>query len=486
MVEPSTGYITANNLPPEILLHVFNHLDTADLINCIYVCSTWRQTALDSCLWQRKLVTILKTQWSTLICDFKPKYAPNLQKLQTVHPYKIYHFLKKYVPQHLLSDQKEVSKVQLLINDVNEVSPASAASVGQSTNRLSFSELFWNWWNSFKRRLSIHHNLRLNGVNRQRCRFAVFGPGFDQRATSCLFSKLVDVKTKSFEPLNMIPGRMGFGAGLTLRLYNQAQMAALDSSVYLCDKMLEHSKNDCKKYTLKETFTPNSQAINHLSDFIFDLHYLYSLSGHLSHKFSSQLERIHASRLFNYSNSVDTSSINSSSLNKLMVSNEMKCLLQGICGIIYALDARETTEQAFYLYTELVTVLKGFPNEIAHKVPIVILYIMPIEDILQNNNTENYIHSNSMKDSTGTNQIYLNRDSYSGADYTYSWCGSLLQPLTCLHLFELQNPWRLQKCASNDIKAVIQSLMWLKSKHPIIHNNTVTSMNVMRATSATY
>ncbi|CAI2724486.1 unnamed protein product [Schistosoma spindalis] len=485
MVEPSTAYITANNLPPEILLRVFNYLDTGDLINCMYVCSTWRQTALDSCLWQRKLVTILKTQWSTLICDCKPKYAPDLQKLQTIHPYKIYHFLKKYVPQHLLDDQKETSKVQLLINKINQLSLASAPPEGQSTNPLSFCELFWKWWNNFRRRLSIYHASRLNDISRQRCRFAVFGPGFDQRATSCLFSKLVDVKTKSFEPLNMIPGRMGFGAGLTLRLHNQAQMAALDSSVYFSDKTFKHSKNDYKKSISKETYTLNSQAINYLNDFIFDLHYLYSLSGHLSHKFNNQLERIHASRLFTYSNDVNISTIHSSSLNRLIVSNEMKCLLHGICGIIYALDARETTEQAVYLYTELKTVLKGFPNEIAHKVPIVILYIMPIEDILQNKDTENYIHSNYLKDSTGTNEIYLNRDSYSGANYTFSWCGSLLQPLTCLHLFEFQNPWRLQKCASNDIKAVIQSLMWLKSKHPTIHD-TITSTNMKRATSTTY
>ncbi|TNN11721.1 hypothetical protein EWB00_004249 [Schistosoma japonicum] len=481
MIETPTSYITVNNLPQEILLHVFNHLDISDLINCIYVCSSWRQTALDNCLWQKKLITILKTQWSTFICDSKPKYAPDLQRLQTIHPYKVYHFLKKYVPHHLLSDHEEASKIQILMKKINELSLTSAVRDSHTTRRLTFNELFWNWWNNFRRRLSINHTSRLNATTRQRCRFAVFGPGFDQNATSCLFSKLVNVKTKSFEPLNMIPGRMGFGAGLTLRLNNQAQMAALDSSLYFSHKIMEYTQKDYRNSILKKTYTHFLHDFNQLDDFIFDLHYLYSLSGHLSHKFNSQLERIYASRLFTYSNDVNNSSVTSTLLNRLVVSNEMKCLLHGICGIIYALDARETTEQTFYLYTELKTVLKGFPDEIAHKIPIVILYIMPVEDILQNNNVENCIHSNSTKDST-TNEVYLNRDSYSGEDYTFSWCGSLLQPLTCLHLFEFHNPWRLQKCASNDIKALIQCFMWLKSKHPNIHS-TITSTNVIHTSS---
>ncbi|CAH8478562.1 unnamed protein product [Heterobilharzia americana] len=106
---------------------------------------------------------------------------------------------------------------------------------------------------------------------------------------------------------------------------------------------------------------------------------------------------------------------------------------------------------------------------------------MPVEDILQDTN-ENIMNLNcSTKQST--NGIYLNRDSYSGADYTFSWCGSLLQPLTCLHLFEFQNPWRLQKCASNDIKAVIQSFMWLRSRHPYV-NRTTAPPHVIRANSA--
>nr|CAH8827367.1 unnamed protein product [Trichobilharzia regenti] len=470
MVDPSNNYGTANDLPPEILLRVFNYLSTSDLISCISVCTNWRQVALDNYLWQKKLVLILRTRWSTLICDSKPSHALDLQRLQTIHPYKVYHFLKNFVPQHLLTDQKEASKIQLFITKLNGLSISPNLSEDHTGNRFSFSELFWNWFNSLKRRFSIKHTSRINDTVRKRCRFAIFGPGFDQRATSCLFSKLVDVKTKSFEPLNMIPGRMGFGAGLTLRLHNQAQIASLDSSLYYSNKTCERIKYDTRQFIQTDTSTTcSSRGINHLGDFIFDLHYLYSLSGHLSHKFSSQLERIKASRLFTHSDHINVLS-NDLILNNLVVSDEMRNLLHGICGLIYAVDARETTEQAFYLYTELKTVLKGFPNEIAHKIPIVILYIMPVEEILQDTN-ENDINLTHIKESK--NEVYLNRDSYSGADYTFSWCGSLLQPLTCLHLFEFQNPWRLQKCASNDIKAVIQSFMWLRSRHPNIKDTTM-------------
>ncbi|CAH8478578.1 unnamed protein product [Heterobilharzia americana] len=301
MVDPLSNHTTVRNLPPEILLRVFNYLNTGDLTSCIHVCTSWRQIALDNFLWQKKLVLILKTRWSTLVCDSKPSHAPDLQRLQTVHPYKVYHFLKNYVPQHLLIDQKEASKIQLLITKLNELSTSPTPSVDHTPSRLSFSELFWNWWNSTRRRLSINHTSRLNDTVRQRCRFAVFGPGFDQRATSCLFSKLVDVKTKSFEPLNMIPGRMGFGAGLTLRLHNQAQIAALDSSLYTPGKIYVHMKNESRKSVQSYTSTGCAYGINQLDDFIFDLHYLYSLSGHLSHKFNSQLERINASRLFAHS-----------------------------------------------------------------------------------------------------------------------------------------------------------------------------------------
>lgn len=455
----SLGDLAAEHLPPEILLRVFTYLDSQDLVNCSYVCPIWNKIALDPYLWQKKLVGLLSTRWSTIICNQRPDCTPDFYHLQTIHPFNVYLFLRNYVPQYLLGPQALEAEKSSQADQQDVSSDDQVSTKFSGTHRPTFGDIMWSWWHQMRRRFSNNLVNRTAYTSRKKCRFAVFGPGFDQRATSCLFSKLVDSRTRSFEPLNMIPGRMGFGAGLTLRLHNQAQLAVNGIS-------LETTQSDLNRtipsWETSSLICSSTSEQNQPSDFIFDLHYLYSLSGHLSHRFDSQLERINSSRLFVRTND-NANSLNGKATANLTVSNEMRNLLSKLCGIIYALDARDSAEQISYLYDELNAALQGFPKAIASRIPVAILYIMPKEEIK--------IKLTPVKRNE-SNPNLLNRDSYSGADYTISWNGSLLLPLVYLKLFELKNPWRLQKCASNDIKAVIQCLIWLKSQHPITNLQT--------------
>ncbi|VDP72060.1 unnamed protein product [Echinostoma caproni] len=475
------------NLPNEILLHIFSYISCEDLWQCREVCANWHNAAMDPFLWQAKLCELLGTRWSVISCDKKPQVAPDFTDLNVLHPCHIYHFLFRYVPPHLHT-QVELAGA-LSQENFTEISPFHARNF-----RPTIGEYILNWWNQIVRRFSMTTARRATRPTPQPFRYAVFGPGFDARATSRLFSKLVDARTKSFEPIDMIPGRMGFGAGLTLRLYSQAQRAAYDPSLKPRCTSTSHkdasidpsltsngvspnqtpvgTPNNLRRgITESANSHPNSPRVSlhakkilddtpPMEDFVFDLHYLYAFHGHINHTFSYQRERILGSRLFRHPE-IDEGITDAELLSTLTVSEGMQNILNGLNGMIYAIDARESVEQSLYLYHELQAVLRGLPAYISQSVPIVILYIMPKEEIPFEPFPVRSVNRSNISEG-------LNRDSYSGADYTVSWRGSLLLPISCLRLFELNNPWRLQKCASNDIKAVIQSIMWLKSRSPVI------------------
>lgn len=476
---------TAANLPNEILLHIFSYVTCDDLWNCKDVCVNWSNAAMDHFLWQAKLCELLGTRWSVICCDKKPQLAPDLRDLNVLHPCKIYRFLYRYVPAHLRV-RDEPYTVNCSCDSTDTEMFRSRAS------RPTIGEYILNWWNQVVRRFSMTTARRTSRPTPQPFRYAVFGPGFDARATSRLFSKLVDARTKSFEPTDMIPGRMGFGAGLTLRLYGQAQRAAYDPSlrprhispiqrnllddaviapgmspsrIPLGNPVSTHREQVENLNTIQDVPQTSNQLQKFLEDappmedFVFDLHYLYAFHGHISDTYNYQRERILGSRLFSHPDADETSE--TELLSSLTVSESMQNILNGLNGMIYAIDARESLEQSLYLYYELQAVLRGLPAYIAKSVPIVILYIMPKEEIPFEPFPVRTVTRSSAVEG-------INRDSYSGAEYTVSWRGSLLLPISCLRLFELPNPWRLQKCASNDIKAVIQSIMWLKTRSPVI------------------
>ncbi|CAH8559953.1 unnamed protein product [Dicrocoelium dendriticum] len=479
-LEQNCNQYGAHNLPYEIALQIFAYLDGSDLLACQEVSATWRHIASDGFLWQTKLCELCGKRWSVISCDQKPQNPLNLSDLQAVHPCEIYRFLVKFIPSNTYG-----AKETPISKNISRTNPDE--STRRPRTRGSLGEQILHWWNQVIRRLSLSIGRRPSRSTTQRYRFAVFGPGFDQRATSRLFSKLVDARTKSFEPINMIPGRMGFGAGLTLKLYAQAQQAVFDPSLEVSDSqqsLLLRNRSDrrtaeCIPQRPGENgaiCTTNGEgvAINNVSspransmfcdDFVFDLHYLYSLRGHLSHNFNTQLERLLRSRLFRHPSGDDRTS-DAEVIQNLEVTESMHNILHGLNGILYALDARETVEQTRYLYHELRAVLRGLPGNIATRVPIAVLYIMPKEDIdLKPFTPQVQVRA----DDEGNTGALQNRDSYSGSQYTVSWRGSILLPISCLDLFELHNPWRLQKCASNDIRAVIQSIMWLRARAPVI------------------
>ncbi|TPP61998.1 Cyclin F box [Fasciola gigantica] len=484
---PSTGLRnSAANLPNEVLLHIFSYVTCEDLWNCKDVCVNWSNAAMDHFLWQTKLCELLGTRWSVICCDKKPQIVPDFRDLNVLHPCNIYRFLYHYVPPHLHSRKESSTPINTL--DTTDLEPFRSRNF-----RPTIGEYILNWWNQIVRRFSMTTARRASRPTPQPFRYAVFGPGFDARATSRLFSKLVDARTKSFEPTDMIPGRMGFGAGLTLRLYGQAQRAAYDPSLRPhCTPPIQKDSLDgaLTPTGLSPNGTPISTPINTrrgqtesanplehtprnflqsrkllddtppMEDFIFDLHYLYAFHGHINDTYNYQRERILGSRLFSHPD-LDEKITDTELLASLTVSESMQSILNGLNGMIYAIDARESLEQSLYLYYELQAVLRGLPAYIAKSVPIVILYIMPKEEIPLEPFPVRTVNRSNITEG-------LNRDSYSGAEYTVSWRGSLLLPISCLRLFELPNPWRLQKCASNDIKAVIQSIMWLKSRSPVI------------------
>ncbi|KAF7261585.1 hypothetical protein EG68_01271 [Paragonimus skrjabini miyazakii] len=500
------GRITVESLPNEILLQIFSLLDGHDLLQCREVSAVWRNIASDGFLWQTKLCELFGQRWSVVSCEKKPENAPDLSNLNKIHPYTIYRFLVDYVPQHLRSEPDRLAAKAEVTRK-----PSGLAQQIQRSPRPSLSELIAHWWNQVVRRITLSSPRRNGRITPPQYRFAVFGPGFDQRATSRLFSKLVDTRTKSFEPINMIPGRMGFGAGLTLKLHAQAQLAVFDPSLSLpksCPSITprflkdlhttekETTESPCSSQTANGTIavtsvpleiprsplwlpvstTPDNSVFR--DDLIFDLHYLYSLRGHLSHTFSDQLDRLLRSRLFRHSIG-DASMTDEELLSNLTVTESMQNILRGLNGMIYALDARETVEQSCYLHCELHAVLRGLPKTVAKRVPIVFLYIMPKEDI----DLTPFAPQVKRRSVNSSNiSAFLNRDSYSGVDYTVSWRGSLLLPISCLRLFELDNPWRLQKCASNDIKAVIQGIMWLRARAPLVPNEQM--YQLMRVNSA--
>ncbi|TGZ59218.1 hypothetical protein CRM22_009214 [Opisthorchis felineus] len=479
--------VSMEDLPNEILLRIFSYLSAGDLLSCINVSRSWEYIASDGFLWQTKLCHLFGNRWFVVGCEEKPKEIPDFSDLNVIHPSQIYVFLSKYVPVHMLDDHQT-----LTMHSMENILPVAGAL---QSARQSLKEAISKWWNRFIHRLSINISRQQNRTTGSLYRFAVFGPGFDQRATNRLFSKLVDTRTKSFEPVNMIPGRMGFGAGLTLRLYAQAQLAAYDSSIQTQMKQQslskksagENSATSCYKtsprlgnristrkvLTLPETSNQTvstnastqsgSDTLLHLhEDFVFDLHYIYSLRGHLSQRFKTQLERILSSRIFRHPSSDDPMT-DMEVLESLSVTDNMSNILRTLNGIIYALDARDDMKESACLYNELRAVLRGLPEDIAKRIPIFILYIMPKEDI----NFKPFAPQVRKNSLSNLNNVELpNRDSYSGANYTVSWRGSLLLPISGLRLFELENPWRLQKCASNDIKAVIQGIMWLRERAP--------------------
>lgn len=523
----STSEDSFARLPSEIVLRIFSYLDAEDLLHCEEVCQRWAVLASNWHLWQVKL---FETHWCTIVCPESSPCQPSpLQDLSSdTHPREIYRFLNQYIPK-CSGDGGEVDTLDdgqfdddsptpppspvLTTADLNLSPPGQGRIFSMMNNIGSYVRSLLPTWN-----LQRHGTTSSSGsLGDNKPGFAFFGPGLDHRWTSRLFWKMVDTRTRSFEPTNVFTGHMGFGSGITLRLFAQAQRAVMDGST-MCSSVSSRKASNAgqKPQPLPSSSAtaaastsssasgnrfksclsaPSSPPIrspiqngpppllhhstdypcqcHQYEDFTFDMSYLYSLPPHLKHVFNDQFTRLSVSRLLSHPSRMeseedeDMARIRSPSrtpaelesfFSQLQVSAEMRDFCRKLDGLVYAIDARESVDQLAYLYYELRAVLHGFSETIAPRIPLVILYIMPKEDIR--------LSPGSHKQQRLVFKPELvNRDSYSGAEYTAAWHDSILLPISVLKLFELPNPWRLQKCSSNDIKTLIQSLMWLNLKY---------------------
>ncbi|VDD79633.1 unnamed protein product [Mesocestoides corti] len=476
-------------LPNEVILRIFSYLDPDQLIACGQVCRRWHHLSSDWHLWEAKL---FETQWCTIVCpEPPPRDMPiplpknPLRDPSSIHPRAVYRFLSQYIPKCDGGAGTEGTDP----STSPDAEPLDPPSPRTHTNQLSniVNAIIYHVRELLSSRHSNPSGSSATGASANRPRFALFGPGLDHRYTSRLFWKMVDTRTRSFEPINVFTGHMGFESGITLRLFAQAQRAVMDGSTRCsasrkvsCDSAAASAKTSTSRFAscLSAPSTPPSRSpvpvVQHSTeypcqchqheDFTFDLSYLYSLPPHLKHVFNDQYTRLRVSRLFFHNEDEagadavsvqrDHSSELDDFLSQLVVTNEMRELCRKLDGIIYAIDARESADQLVLLYHELRAVLRAFPERTARRIPIVVLYIMPKEDI-----------KFERKQKLVVKPELVNRDSYSGAEYTAAWHDSVLLVISVLKLFELPNPWRLQKCSSNDIKTLIQSLMWLNLKY---------------------
>ena len=476
-----------SSLPNEMLLYIFSFLDADELLVCGQVCRRWRLLSFDWHLWQVKL---FQKHLCTIVCPEPPSrdypiplpQSP-LQDPSSIHPRTVYRFLRRYIPS---CDGGGCRSAEI---DDNPSSPLP--NVSNFTNFVH--SLMDHVRGLLPTRLSNSASASAAAASPNRPRFALFGPGLDHRWTSRLFWKMVDSRTRSFEPINVFTGHMGFESGITLRLFAQAQHAVMDGSTRCSGYSRKVSCDFPKPSNISSTINALSSCfssstassnrsveitesgspplVHHSTeypcqchqheDFTFDLSYLYSLPPHLKHVFNDQYKRLGVSRLFSHPYGIEEEMDEippETLLPNLEVTHEMRDICLKLDGIIYAIDARESPDQLALLYHELRAVLRGLPKRIAQRIPLVVLYIMPKEDIkLQKAPTPST--------SPVAGPELVNRDSYSGAEYTAAWHDSVLLIISALKLFELPNPWRLQKCSSNDIKTLIQSLMWLNLKY---------------------
>ncbi|VEL35233.1 unnamed protein product [Protopolystoma xenopodis] len=462
-----------NSLPNELMLTIFSYLNTRELLLCASVCERWRHVSSDRHVWSQRLRRAVCLFWTTIVCDHQPIPRGCLPGIHNeAHPRDIYVFLVRFVssPCRHREYQQDMGlatsrwSVMLALDEDEETAESRATRKGQVkseedeeyaetaaslTNSLqtSVTSLVLNWWEQMMRSLywlaspSSAALSQMAGSCNQR--LAVLGPGFDRRATSHLFRKIVGTDNYAFEPVTMFPGHLGFGSGLTLRLSAEAQQMA---------SIVEEAVDLVAAAAVAASTTPRQRE----EDFLFDLIHLYSLSGHLNHNFEDQFSRICMSRLFKRTTQPPQVT-EAEVLLGLRVSEAMQQLSRELTGLIYVVDARDRLDQLSYLHAELAAILRGFPANTADQLPVLILYVMPKEEIVLRPETEPI-------------QLPLfpgqpaNCNIFRGYRFTLSWQGSLITPIVAMRLFELANPWRLQKCASNDVISFIQGMLWLKSK----------------------
>ncbi|KAF6771294.1 hypothetical protein AHF37_09853 [Paragonimus kellicotti] len=426
-----------DRLPNEVLMRIFCYLDCEQLVDCGRVCSKWHQVASDYSLWQRRLYKLFSEEWSVIVYDRETADCSSLLDLLETNPNLFYCFLQKHIP------TKMDSGTHMVTTD-------STNNNGGATKPCLLPSFVPHWWDEEARgplfcstggiQLGVEHEYR----------FAVFGSGLDRNAFTSMFALSPNGKVGPFEVLDIYPGQDGYGSGLTMRVNGYAQIRALDNSMRPKRVYPQTTAEDCqsdeeasprisskrnhrqsrrKKGSLTIEASDNLETTSNSQpkSLTFDLVLFYSNQNRNDETDPDELHRIVHSRLF--VNSPQQVPL------RLKLRTEVLSIVRTINGFIYTIDTRISKPQLTYTYQELTAVLES----IAPTIPIVFLYILPERET----RTSVSVHSNS----------WLEQN-------------TALYPLRHLGLFKISNPWRLQKCADNDLKAILQSVLWLRAHVP--------------------
>ncbi|KAF5404916.1 hypothetical protein PHET_01547 [Paragonimus heterotremus] len=433
-----------DRLPNEILMRIFCYLDCEQLVDCGRVCSKWHQVASDYLLWRGRLNKLFSEEWSVIVYDRETADCPSLLDLLETNPRLFYCFFQKHIP----------TKVDSGTHSVTTDAENTSSDASKPCLLPSFVP---HWWDEEARELLFRSTGGIQEGPEHEYRFAVFGSGLDRNAFTNMFALLQNGRVGPFEVLDIYPGQDGYGRGLTMRVHGYAQINALDNSMRPKRVYPQTTAEDCqsdeeasprisskrshrqsrrkkgnltkKQHSTTET-NDNLETTNNGQPkaLTFDLVLFYSNQNRNDEPDPDELHRIAHSRLF--VNSPQQVPL------RLKLRTEVLSIVRTINGFIYTIDTRISRPQLTYTYQELTAVLKS----IAPTIPIVFLYISPEGETTASVS----VHSNSWLEQNTT-----------------------LYPLRHLGLFRISNPWRLQKCADNDLKAILQSVLWLRAHVPV-------------------
>ncbi|KER33666.1 hypothetical protein T265_00550 [Opisthorchis viverrini] len=437
-----------DKLPSEVLFRIFQFLSCEDLRSCALVCRQWNILASDNVLWSRKLTKLVQTKWSVVVCNQPYAIDKKLLGLYERDPQSFYFRFQKYVPLSLVKQSYVTG-------------PESSIPGAYAFKSAILPRFIPHWWNEDERNLLHRSTGGVQGSLNQEYRFAVLGSGLDRNLSTNLFARLLNGRVGPFELLQIFPGRLGYGGGLSLRAHGYAQANVLDTSmrpqeayppiiaddfqsddgasprvsakrthVYRHRRSKHHSARSPYVEDALDALSVGSRVEdkNQPKDLIFDLVLLYADMNERHNENKDELRRILTSRLFLQPRAPATGERR---LFELEFREELDPVMKTINGLIYAVESKVPNTHLIYSHYELKAALR----KVAPRIPVVVLYIS----------------SESESDLCNTSGSDGNMDQ------------SILFLLDALGLCTLSHPWRLQKCMDNDLLAILQSALWMRA-----------------------
>ncbi|GAA48551.1 hypothetical protein CLF_101742 [Clonorchis sinensis] len=344
-----------DKLPSEVLFRIFQFLSCEDLRSCALVCRQWSILASDKLLWRRKLTKLVRKQWSVVVCNQPYAIDKKLLGLYEHDPQSFYFRFQRYVPLSLVK-QSYVTGPEASVPGANAFKSAL------------LPRFIPHWWNEDERNLLHRSTGGVQGGLNQEYRFAVLGSGLDQNLSTNLFARLLNGRVGPFELLQIFPGRLGYGGGLSLRAHGYAQANVLDTSmrpqeasppiiaddfqsddgasprvsskrthIYRHRRSKHHSARSPYVEDALDALSVGSGAEdkNQPKDLVFDLVLLYADMNERHNENKDELRRILTSRLFFQPRAPLTGE---QMLFELEFREELDPVMKTINGLIYAVE----------------------------------------------------------------------------------------------------------------------------------------------------